>query len=214
MAMERKLTFSIASLVEIARPCSISGAVKAHTSSVIAQFLNASVPVADKSSDAGVIMLQILWPRKIQSFNIEWTALQHQTTNCKGQCFTFVGKVHEWFRRAQQEGPDLVLLQRSSSGFQHLREGHKRAAHHAESQDRHLRRRHTQASWLMEEERWLEIKYLKMVHKQTWSPGMMTSWRDVRCVNLSFTSFRFFVKIMYQLLDYKGCTQTVFLFWV
>lgn len=70
MALKRQLTFSIASLVEIARPCSISGAVKAHTSSVIAQFLNASVPVADKSNDAGVVMLQILWPRKTQSFNI------------------------------------------------------------------------------------------------------------------------------------------------
>lgn len=72
-----KLTFSMASLVEMARPCSISGAVKAHTSSVIAQFLNASVPVADKSSDAGVIMLQILWPRKTdpRSFNFAWTAL-------------------------------------------------------------------------------------------------------------------------------------------
>lgn len=72
-----KLTFSMASLVEMARPCSISGAVKAQTSSVIAQFLNASVPVADKSSDAGVIMLQILWPRKTDphSFNFAWTAL-------------------------------------------------------------------------------------------------------------------------------------------
>lgn len=72
-----KLTFSMASLVEMARPCSISGAVKAHTSSVIAQFLNARVPVADKSSDAGVIMLQILWPRKTnpRSFNFAWTAL-------------------------------------------------------------------------------------------------------------------------------------------
>ncbi len=62
-----KLTFSVASLVEMARPCSISGAVKAHISSVTAQFLNASIPVADKSSDAGVIMLQILWPRKTDS---------------------------------------------------------------------------------------------------------------------------------------------------
>lgn len=54
------LTFSIAVLVVMERPCSISGAVKAHASSVIVQFLNASVPFADKSSDVGLMMLQML----------------------------------------------------------------------------------------------------------------------------------------------------------
>lgn len=54
------LTFSIEVLVLMARPCSISGAVKAHASSVIVQFLNANVPFADKSSDVGLMMLQML----------------------------------------------------------------------------------------------------------------------------------------------------------
>lgn len=54
------LTFSIAVLVPMARPCSISGAVKAQASSIIVQFLNASVPFADKSSDVGLMMLEML----------------------------------------------------------------------------------------------------------------------------------------------------------
>lgn len=54
------LTFSIAGLVEEARPCSISGAVKAIASSDRVQFLNASVPVAESSREVGLMMQHIL----------------------------------------------------------------------------------------------------------------------------------------------------------
>ena len=50
----------MAGLVELARPCSISGAVKVDTSLDRAQFLNAKVPVADSSREAGLMMLYIL----------------------------------------------------------------------------------------------------------------------------------------------------------
>lgn len=59
------LTLSMAGLVELARPCSISGAVKVDTSSDRPQFLNAKVPVADSSKEVGLMMLHILfWPGK------------------------------------------------------------------------------------------------------------------------------------------------------
>lgn len=54
------LTLSMAGLVELARPCSISGAVKVDTSSDRPQFLNAKVPVADSSKEVGLMMLDIL----------------------------------------------------------------------------------------------------------------------------------------------------------
>lgn len=54
------LTLSMAGLVELARPCSISGAVKVDTSSDRPQFLNAKVPVADSSKEVGLIILHIL----------------------------------------------------------------------------------------------------------------------------------------------------------
>ena len=50
----------MAGLVELARPCSISGAVKVDTSSDRPQFLNAKVPVADSSKEVGLMMLHIL----------------------------------------------------------------------------------------------------------------------------------------------------------
>ena len=53
-------TFSITSLVEEAQPCSISGAVKLHSSSDRAQFLNASVPVPESSREEGLMILHIL----------------------------------------------------------------------------------------------------------------------------------------------------------
>lgn len=59
-------TLSMAGLVELARPCSISGAVKVDTSSDRPQFLNAKVPVADSSREVGLMMLDILmWPAKM-----------------------------------------------------------------------------------------------------------------------------------------------------
>lgn len=59
------LTLSMAGLVELARPCSISGAVKVDTSSDRPQFLNAKVPVADSSKEVGLMMLDmLLWPAK------------------------------------------------------------------------------------------------------------------------------------------------------
>ena len=50
----------MAGLVELARPCSISGAVKVETSSDRPQFLNAKVPVADSSKEVGLMMLHML----------------------------------------------------------------------------------------------------------------------------------------------------------
>ena len=47
----------MAGLAELARPCSISGAVKVDTSSDSAQFLNAKVPVADSNNELGLMML-------------------------------------------------------------------------------------------------------------------------------------------------------------
>lgn len=55
------LTLSVAGLLELARPCSISGAVNVDTSSVRPQFLNAKVPVADSSREAGLMMLDMLF---------------------------------------------------------------------------------------------------------------------------------------------------------
>lgn len=51
----------MAGLLELARPCSISGAVKVDTSSVRPQFLNAKVPVADSSREVGLMILDILF---------------------------------------------------------------------------------------------------------------------------------------------------------
>lgn len=53
-------TLSMAGLVALARPCSISGAVKVDTSSDRPQFLKAKVPVADSSKEVGLMMLDIL----------------------------------------------------------------------------------------------------------------------------------------------------------
>lgn len=53
-------TLSVAGLLELARPCSISGAVKVETSSDRPQFLKAKVPVADSSREAGLMILDIL----------------------------------------------------------------------------------------------------------------------------------------------------------
>lgn len=65
------LTLSIAGLVELARPCSISGAVKVDTSSDRPQFLNAKVPVADSSKEVGLMTLDIpLRPEKRRKCNI------------------------------------------------------------------------------------------------------------------------------------------------
>lgn len=59
------LTLSVAGLVELARPCSISGAANVETSSDRPQFLNAKVPVADSSKEVGLMILHILlWPEK------------------------------------------------------------------------------------------------------------------------------------------------------
>lgn len=59
------LTLSMAGLVELAQPCSISGAVKVDTSSDRPQFLNAKVPVADSSKEVGLMILDmLLWPEK------------------------------------------------------------------------------------------------------------------------------------------------------
>lgn len=61
----KALTLSMAGLVELARPCSISGAVKVDTSFDRPQFLNAKVPVADSSKEVGLMILHILlWPGK------------------------------------------------------------------------------------------------------------------------------------------------------
>lgn len=54
-------TLSVAGLLELARPCSISGAVKVDTSSDRPQFLKAKVPVADSSKEAGLMILDILF---------------------------------------------------------------------------------------------------------------------------------------------------------
>ena len=51
------LTRSMAGLAELARPCSISGAVKVDTSSDSAEFLNARVPVAESNKELGLMML-------------------------------------------------------------------------------------------------------------------------------------------------------------
>lgn len=51
----------MAGLLELARPCSISGAVKVDTSSDRPQFLKAKVPVADSSREAGLMILDILF---------------------------------------------------------------------------------------------------------------------------------------------------------
>lgn len=51
----------MAGLLELARPCSISGAVKVDTSSDRPQFLKAKVPVADSSREAGLIILDMLF---------------------------------------------------------------------------------------------------------------------------------------------------------
>lgn len=53
-------TLSVDGLLELARPCSISGAVKVETSSDRPQFLKAKVPVADSSREAGLMILDIL----------------------------------------------------------------------------------------------------------------------------------------------------------
>lgn len=55
------LTLSVEGLLELARPCSISGAVKVDTSSDRPQFLKAKVPVADSSKEAGLMILDILF---------------------------------------------------------------------------------------------------------------------------------------------------------
>lgn len=65
----RALTLSVAGLVELARPCSISGAANVETSSDRPQFLNAKVPVADSSKEVGLMILHILlWPEKKETF--------------------------------------------------------------------------------------------------------------------------------------------------
>lgn len=55
------LTLSVAGRLELARPCSISGAVKVDTSSVRPQFLNAKLPVADSSKEVGLMIFDILF---------------------------------------------------------------------------------------------------------------------------------------------------------
>ena len=47
-------------MVELALPCSISGAVNVVTWSDRAQFLNASVPVAESSREEGLMMVDML----------------------------------------------------------------------------------------------------------------------------------------------------------
>lgn len=66
----------MAGLLELARPCSISGAVKVDTSSVRPQFLNAKVPVAESSREVGLMMLDMLFrpgqkDQTIHSWNYE-----------------------------------------------------------------------------------------------------------------------------------------------
>lgn len=62
----------MAGLVELARPCSSSGGVKVDTSSDKPQFLKAKVPVAESSTEVGLMMLyMLLWPggREIKYHN-------------------------------------------------------------------------------------------------------------------------------------------------
>lgn len=72
----------MAGLVELARPCSISGAMKVDASSDRPQFLNAKLPVADSSKEAGLMILHMLFsPGRGEKKKHQHNALQLSILN-------------------------------------------------------------------------------------------------------------------------------------
>lgn len=99
--------------------------------------------MADSSKEAGLMILDILFtPGKkrgdictvFQSVAVVIIAVTLINIKEKRSCpqlITLVGDIHQSLCRAQQQGPDLLLLQGASSSLQHFSQSHKCAAHPA-----------------------------------------------------------------------------------